>query len=169
LRPDRRHGLSLLPYIGNTRALRKAFGQQLSNAQTAFFLCLALGGCSVSLPMASLMPPGSHDDDDSKTASIPDSQIAGLAGEDWRLARIALESAMGTGGNGAAVPWNNPNSGLKGSFTPVGDAYATDTGTCRGFQAAIDRKDANEDLQGTACTDKSGDWQITDVKPWKKS
>lgn len=134
-------------------------------APAVVLLCVALGGCSVSLPMGSLI--GSHDDD--QTASIGQPRIGGLEGEDWRRAKVALTSAMGQDGNGDAVPWDNPDSGTKGSFAAIGEAYATDSGTCRGFRAAIDRKDADDALQGTACADKSGDWVVTDVKPWNKS
>ena len=121
----------------------------------------------MSLPMGSLMPGGSHDDDE--TGSIQKSQLAGLNGNDWQRAKGAMASALDSQGDGAAVPWNNPDSGIKGSFAAVGAAYATDTGTCRGFHAAIDRKDADDQLQGTACADKSGDWQITNVQPLNKS
>ncbi|HKH81589.1 MAG TPA: RT0821/Lpp0805 family surface protein [Methylovirgula sp.] len=142
--------------------LKKAVGLP---ARAAVLICIALGGCSVSLPMGSLI--GSHEDD--QTASVGQPQIGGLEGEDWRRAKVALASALGPEGNGAAVPWDNPDSGTKGSFAAIGEAYATDSGTCRGFRAAIDRKDADDSLQGTACADKSGDWVITDVKPWNKS
>jgi surface antigen len=123
----------------------------------------------MSLPMASLMP-GSHDDE--QTASIEKSEqppIAGLEGEDWQRAKVALASALSSDGSDDAVPWDNPDSGAKGSFAAIGEAYTTDTGTCRGFRAAIDRKDADDALQGTACADKSGEWVVTDVKPWNKS
>lgn len=124
----------------------------------------------MSLPMGSLLP-GSHDDD--RTASIPPPEkppIAGLKGEDWQRAKLALASAMNSDGKGAEVPWDNPDSGAKGSFAAIGEAYTTDSGTCRGFRADIDYKDADDDaLQGTACADKSGEWVITDVKPWNKS
>ncbi len=96
------------------------------------------------------------------------SPIAGLQNADWQQAKIALASAMDGDGDGAAVSWDNPTSGNKGSFVAIGEAYSTDTGTCRGFRAAIDRTDGNDALQGTACTDKPGDWVITDVKPWNK-
>lgn len=151
--------MSPSPYTANVPLLKK--GARLAAGCAA--LCVALGGCSVSLPMGSLI--GSHDDE--QTASVAKPQIEGLAGEDWRRAKIALDSALAEG-DSTAVAWDNPDSGTKGSFAPIGEAYATNTGTCRGFRASIDRKDADDALQGTACADKSGDWVITDVKPWNK-
>lgn len=161
---DRQQELSLLPYIGYGQALKKA-----GVLPAAVFLCAVLGGCSMSLPMGSLLP-GSHDDD--QTASIQQPEhppIAGLKGEDWQRAKVALSSALSSDGTGDAVPWDNPDSGAKGTFAAIGEAYATDTGTCRGFRAAIDRKEADDSLQGTACADKTGEWVVTDVKPWNKS
>jgi hypothetical protein len=162
---DRRQELSQLPYIGNGRALKKA-----GALPAALFLCVALAACSMSLPMGSLLP-GSHDDDQTASTQPPPEQppIAGLQGQDWEHAKIALASALGSDGDGSAVPWDNPDSGTTGWFTAIGEAYSTDTGTCRGFRAAIDHKDSDDSLQGTACADKTGEWVITDVKPWNKS
>ncbi|MGH6676658.1 MAG: RT0821/Lpp0805 family surface protein [Xanthobacteraceae bacterium] len=129
---------------------------------------LALAGCSVSLPMGSLIR--SHDDDQTASIKPPEKPpIAGLQSADWQHAKVALDSALDSDDSGAAVDWDNPDSGTKGSFAAIGDAYATDTGTCRGFRAAIDRKDSDDALQGTACAHGTGDWVITDVKPWDKS
>ncbi len=114
---------------------------------------------------------GSHDDDD-QTAStkVPEkSPIAELQNADWQRAKVAFDSALGSSESGTAVDWDNPDSGTKGSFAAIGDAYTTDTGTCRGFRAAIDHKDSDDALQGTACSGSDGDWVITDVKPWGKS
>jgi surface antigen len=114
---------------------------------------------------------GSHDDDEPtasvKTADKP--PIAGLQNADWQHAKVALDSALGSTQSGAPVDWDNPDSGTKGSFAAIGDAYSTDSGTCRGFRAAIDHKDSDDALQGTACSDADGGWVITDVKPWGKS
>ncbi len=116
---------------------------------------------------------GARDDEDqSQTASTKPPEkppIAGLQSADWQHAKVALDSALGSPDGGAPVDWANPDSGTKGSFAAIGDAYSTDAGTCRGFRAAIDRKNSNDALQGTACADDTGDWVITDVKPWNKS
>ncbi len=159
-------GIAPLPYIGNGTGRKKV---QALSAYALLSLGLALAGCSVSLPMGSLI--GSHDDDN-QTASIkPDEKppIAGLQSADWQHAKVALDSALGSADSGAAVDWDNPDSGTKGSFAAIGDAYTTDTGTCRGFRAAIDHRDSDDALQGTACASGAGDWVITDVKPWNKS
>lgn len=121
------------------------------------FATAALGGCSVSMPMGSLLG------DDDTTGSIQKSQFDGLVGEDWRRAKAALAAALGGAQAKNTVAWANPDSGAKGSFASVGSAYLTASGTCRAFAAAVDRHDADNSLQGTACTGKDGNWLVTDV------
>ncbi|MGP8193648.1 MAG: RT0821/Lpp0805 family surface protein [Methylovirgula sp.] len=128
--------------------------------------CLAmLGGCSVSMPMASLIP-NPHDDE---TGSVAKPQLAGwLDGEDWQSAKTAFSQALDEK-NAAATTWDNPKSGAKGTFVAVGQAYPGVSGLCRAFHADIDREKADKSLEGTACAGKSGEWQVTEVKPSKQS
>ncbi len=112
------------------------------------------------------MPMGSLLGDD-ETGTIAKPQLDGLVGEDWRRAKAALAQALGTVEAKAPVTWTNPDTGVKGSFAPVGAAYSTASGTCRAFSAAVNHNDVDDSLQGTACSDKSGAWQVTDVRPLK--
>lgn len=141
-------------YTGNRVGLTRASAWSLL---AVLFATAALGGCSVSMPMGSLLG------DDDSTGSIAKSQFDGLVGEDWRRAKAALAAALGGSDAKNTVAWANPDSGAKGSFEPVGSAYLTASGTCRAFAAAVDRHDADDSLQGTACTGKDGDWLVTDV------
>lgn len=145
-------------YKGNRNGLTRALAWPL----VILFAGLLLGGCSVSMPMGSLLG------DDDSTGSIQKPQLDGLVGEDWRRAKAALAAALGAGPARAPVAWTNPDSGTKGSFLPIGDAYATASGSCRAFSAAVDRNDIDDSLQGTACSNKTGIWQITDVRPAAK-
>lgn len=148
-----------MPYKGKTAGLTRRW---LPAAPGVLALALALCGCSFSMPMGSLLG------DDDPTGSIQKSQFDGLVGEDWRRAKAALVEALGAG-TATPVAWANPASGAKGSFAPVGDAYATASGTCRAFSAAVDRNNVDDALQGTACAARPGDWQVTDVRPASKS
>ena len=141
-------------YTGNRVGLTRTSAWSLL---AVLFATSALGGCSVSMPMGSLLG------DDDTTGSIQKSQFDGLVGEDWRRAKAALSAALGGAQAKSSVAWANPDSGAKGSFAPVGSAYMTASGTCRAFAAAVDRHDLDDSLQGTACTDKDGDWLVTDV------
>lgn len=147
-------------YKGNSVGLTRASALSLL---AVLFAAGALGGCSMSMPMGSLLG------DDDTTGSIAKSQFDGLVGEDWRRAKAALAAALGGGETKNTVAWANPDSGTKGSFAPVGSAYLTASGTCRAFAAAVDRNDADDSLQGTACTGKDGDWLVTDVHAVSKS
>lgn len=125
-----------------------------------------LAGCSMSFPISPLMSPASSED---TTGAIPKSPLANLLdAEDWRRAKAALSTALDPQGNGALVTWDNPDSGHKGSFRPVGKAYPSDSGICRVFLAEIDRKGEAQAIQGTACSDRQGQWTIAEAKPWKK-
>ena len=128
-------------------------------------LCLA--GCSVSVPMGSLVA-----DQDLTTASTggrQDSPLhASLNPEDWRRARAALGVALDPQGSGASVSWDNPDSGAKGSFTPVGQPFVQDDAVCRAFLAALQRHEAAT-LQGTACRPSGGEWTIKDVRPFNRA
>jgi surface antigen len=150
-----------MPYSGSKGALARA--RALSLLGLALAAGAALGGCSVSMPMGSLLG------DDDTTGAIEKSQFDGLVGEDWRRAKAALAQALGANDARVTVAWANPDSGTKGKFSPVGAAYSTASGTCRGFSAAVDRNDVDDSLQGTACAGTPGDWQVTDVRPLSKS
>ena len=57
----------------------------------------------------------------------------------------------------------------RGSFTPVGQPYPSEGKVCRAFLAEVGTKESHEQLQGTACRDKSADWALIDVRPWRKA
>lgn len=125
---------------------------------------MGLGGCATAIPLPSFT--GSAAD---VTGSIrPVSPLSGdLDIEDWRRAKGAMGLALDPQGNGAPVSWDNPKSGAKGSFTPVGDAKPVDDKICRAFLADLGGSVSARSLQGTACRDKAGEWTVGDVKPWK--
>jgi surface antigen len=118
------------------------------------------------MPMHSLV---SHSDED-VTNSISRPLFAEPLGpEDERRAKAAMTPALDPQGAGSTVAWNNPDSGAKGTFIPVGKAYPENERVCRAFLAEIDLKNGDKSMQGTACADKDGNWSVTDAKPWKKT
>ena len=83
----------------------------------------------MAIPMSPLMSPGSKED---AAGAVPNSSLASLLdAEDWRRAKAALSTALDPQGNGSLVGWDNPDSGNKGSFTPVGKPYPLAAGICR--------------------------------------
>jgi hypothetical protein len=128
-------------------------------------LAACLGGCSTVFPLPSFI---AHDDVTGSIPKAPSPLSKRLDAEDWRRAHAALGVALDPQGNGASVAWDNPQSGLKGTFVPVGDAYPRDDRICRVFLAEIGVQNV-ERVQGTGCRDKSGDWAVSDVKPKPKA
>lgn len=126
-----------------------------------------LGGCATAIPLPSFAGISKAD----ITGSIrPVSPLSDqLDGEDWRRAKGALAVALDPQGNGAPVTWENPQSKAKGSFVPVGQAWAKDDLICRTFLADLGGSHPQRQLQGNACRDKGGEWRIGKVEPWKKA
>ncbi len=131
-------------------------------------ICAYLMGCSVAIPVAGF----SAEDKDDVTGSIakPASPLSHVLNEeDWRRAYAAMSVALDPQGNGAAVHWDNPESKVKGSFTPVALAYPHEDKICRAFVADVLTPESAQQLQGLGCRDKQGNWDVSGVKPWKKA
>lgn len=129
---------------------------------------VALGGCSLSLPIGSL----SQADDALVTGSIAAPRAAtplsaSLSDEDWRRAQAALGLAVDPQGNGAPVSWDNPESGRKGSFTAAGPLYLLDNRICRSFIASIHGPAPDQHLHGSSCRNGPNEWMVLEAKPWK--
>jgi hypothetical protein len=125
-------------------------------------LTVAVAGCSITFPISPLLMPGPKTD---AGEPPPQSFVSVLDAEDWRRAKAALSTALDPQGNGSLVGWDNPDSGNKGSFAPVGKAYFLDARICRAFLAKVDSKGDEKSLQGTACNDRQGEWTIAQAKP----
>ncbi len=131
----------------------------------AFLLGQTLAGCSAVIPLPSLI---SQDDVTGSIGKSPSPLSSQLDAEDWRRAQSALAVALDPQGNGAAASWDNPRSGARGSFTPVGQARPSEERICRAFLAEIGGAARAQNLQGVACREKTGEWTLEDVKPWMK-
>jgi surface antigen len=119
----------------------------------------------MSMPIASLATSS-----EDTAGGAPKSSFARFLGsEDLRRAEAALATALDPQGDGSLVGWENPESGIKGSFTPIGQAYPADARICRVFVSRIDRKGNEQSMRGTACAEKAGDWTIAEVSPLKKT
>lgn len=110
--------------------------------------------------------------DEETTGSLAKKPVSPLSGdlgtEDWRRARGAMGIALDPQGNGSSVAWDNPETGIKGNFTPAGQPFVKSDEICRAFRATILGQSATSSLQGTACRPSGGEWAIKDVKPWRK-
>jgi surface antigen len=88
---------------------------------------------------------------------------------DLVIARATASEVLGRGGKDTSAPWENPNTGARGTVTPVASAYTQDGFTCRDFLASYVRAGSESWMQGEACRMHHGRWEVRSMKPWKRS
>ena len=89
---------------------------------------------------------------------------------DLAYARAAASEVLRRGGNGVSQPWENPETGARGTVTPIASAYDLDGFTCQDFLASYVRVGSGEDwMRGEACRIHKGNWEVRSLKPWKSS
>jgi surface antigen len=146
-----------------------------------FAAALLVAGCSLTLPFEGGRSGGLQSDGEItgsvtqrplKAETLAPGQVSlfspKLDEEDWRRAKAALATALDPQGNGGQVRWDNADSGAKGSFAPIGNAFLAKNDICRAFIAAVSVKEPELWFQGSACRITQTEWQIIDAKPWKK-
>ncbi len=136
------------------RAARPALGLALG--------ALVLAGCSISMPLPSLV-------DDEPTGSIKP-KVASLASaydsRDWRIAEPVLAASLRAPGPAEPALWSNAETGHHGAFVTVAGTFAREGRSCRAFVARlVDGKDAKT-LQAVGCPIESGEVAVYDVAPW---
>jgi surface antigen len=135
-------------------------------ALTLILIGLGSGGCSMSRPDKAF---AKYSDDD-VTGSIPAAaQPKAPTETDLAFARTAASDVLTKGDKDASQPWENPQTGARGSVTPIASSYAAEDGsTCRDFLASYVNGDTESWLQGAACRGGNGRWEIHTLKPWKR-
>ena len=124
------------------------------------------GGCSLSRTDGAFAKM-----DGDVTNSIGPAQ-AGLAApseSDLAFARNAASDVLTRGDKDASQPWENPQTGARGSVTPLAQAYSSEGRTCRDFLASYVNGRSESWLQGAACQTGHGRWEIHTLKPWRQS
>jgi surface antigen len=115
----------------------------------------------------------SKDDSDTPTGSIgqaggPSVRVAeasGPADVDLAYARAAASDVLARGGKDASVPWQNPQTGAGGNITPLATAYSEGGLSCRDFLTSYVHGGSHDWLQGAACRDAQGVWEVKRLKP----
>lgn len=136
---------------------------------------MALGGCSVTIPMLGKALPQDEPAAAETTASVaaagklPVPFADAFGPEDIRRATGAMNLALDPQGNGAPVAWSNAESGMKGDFVPVGAPFLASDEICRVFIASAVTQTGPAQQQGTACRLSGGEWSIRELKPFRKS
>lgn len=92
-----------------------------------------------------------------------------LTDADLALARNAASDVLTRGQKDVSQPWENPETGARGSVTPLASTYTSEGRICRDFLASYVRGTNEGWLQGEACQQDKGPWEIRKMKPWKRS
>jgi surface antigen len=151
--------------------LRLRLRRRLSGAVLSLALAISAGGCSFSYQLDSMF--GKKDDTSLTGALVPTSgrPLTGLPPEsELIIARAAVNELLNKGGKDSSVPWENPQTGARGTVTPIATAYSQDGSTCHGFLASYERDGASSWLQGEACrATAKGKWEVRNLKPWQRT
>jgi surface antigen len=132
---------------------------------TLILIGLGTGGCSLSRPDA--------------YAKVDAADVTGSLGKqaapltptesDLVFARTAASDVLTKGDKDSSQPWENPETGARGSVTPLSQAYSAEDGrTCRDFLASYVNGRAESWLLGAACKASHGRWEIHTIKPWTR-
>jgi surface antigen len=157
-----------VPWTNPRRYRSDAFLREARKILAVGLLALSTSACSYSLGMMGLdeeepKATGAIVSADNAPASLsplsPD-----LDEEDWRRAKAALAVALDPQGAGTQVSWDNPETSMKGTFTPTGAPFVKNDEICRSFNAQLSGA-TSASLHGTACRPSGDEWAIKDVKP----
>jgi surface antigen len=134
-------------------------------ALTAILIGLSTGGCSFSRGGDAFAKMTGNE----VTGSLKPGQPAPTE-SDLAFARNAASDVLTKGDKDSSQSWQNPETGARGSVTPVAQTYAADDGrTCRDFLASYVNGKTESWLQGAGCKGGNGRWEIHTLKPWRQS
>jgi surface antigen len=152
-------------------ALYKAWGRvgllAISPAgavMTLILIGVSAGGCSLGRTDSSFARMGDGD----VTGAIGTARSGAPAPteSDLAFARNAASDVLTRGDKDSSQPWENPETGARGSVTPLAQAYSSEGRTCRDFLASYVNGHSESWLQGAACQSGQGRWEIHTFKPW---
>nr|WP_244423060.1 RT0821/Lpp0805 family surface protein [Bradyrhizobium sp. ORS 278] len=135
-------------------------------ALTLILIGLSGGGCSMSRPETAFAKM----EDAEVTGSVTSPPEREPTEADLAFARNAASDVLTKGTKDSSQPWQNPQTGARGSVTPIAKAYTAENGrTCRDFLASYVNGKTERWLQGSACRIERGRWDIQTLKPWQQS
>jgi hypothetical protein len=132
---------------------------------TLILIGLGSGGCSLSRPDAYARMDADVTGSLAKQPASPPAPTE----SDLAFARTAASDVLTKGDKDSSQSWENPETGARGSVTPLSQAYSADDGrTCRDFLASYVNGRAESWLQGAGCKAGQGRWEIHTIKPWTR-
>jgi surface antigen len=132
-----------------------------------FLIGVSVAGCSVSRLDGGFAKTG--DDVTASIGPVVKAREATPTETDLAFARNAASDVLTRGDKDASQPWENPETGARGSVTPLAQAYSSEGRTCRDFLASYVNGSSESWLQGAACQTSRGEWEIHTIKPWRQS
>jgi hypothetical protein len=157
-------------YRGSSRRWHALW--RLSDRACLLALALAVGGCSFSYQLDNMVTR--MDDTASLRAAAPksiaDKPVPEVPAEgDLAIARAAVSEVLASGGKDTSMPWENPQTGARGTITPLASAYGQDGLTCRDLLASYVLNGSEAWLQGEACRAARGRWEVRNLRPWNST
>lgn len=131
-------------------------------------------GCSTSYQLGA-MSPKDVEKPVIRTGSIPavvrpEEEGATMPpASDLAYAKVAASEILTRGAKDSSQPWENPQSGARGTVTPLADAYRLEGALCRDFLASYVAEGSESWLQGEACREGKGKWEVRRLKPWRRT
>jgi surface antigen len=130
------------------------------------------GGCAFSYQLDSMF--GKTDDKVEATGVVrSDAAQRGsgsdMAEADLAVARAAASEVLARGGKDASLPWENPQTGARGTVTPIASAYNQDGFLCRDFLASYVKNGTEAWIRGEACRLHKGRWEVRALRPWQRT
>ena len=135
-------------------------------ATALILIGIGSGGCSLSRTDGAFARMG---DDVTNSIGRAQPSLAAPSESDLAFARNAASDVLTRGDKDASQPWENPETGARGSVTPMAQAYSSEGRTCRDFLASYVNGRSESWLQGAACKTGHGQWEIHTLKPWRQS
>ena len=126
---------------------------------------IGVGGCSLSHNDSGFAKLG---EDVTGSVSPAQPNPSAPTESDLAFARNAASDVLTRGDKDASQPWENPETGARGSVTPLAHAYSQEGRTCRDFLASYVIGSSEGWLQGAACQTAQGMWEIHTLKPWRQ-
>jgi surface antigen len=142
---------------------------------------LSASGCSYRLlslttkddtdtPTGSIRPAGhalQSSAQNSTPGTVPTAAASLSSAGDLAYARAAASDVLARGSKDASVPWENPQTGAGGNITPLATAYSAGGLPCRDFLTSYVHGGSHDWLQGAACRDAHGVWEVKRLTPLK--
>jgi len=125
-------------------------------------MALLAGACSMPAKLGFF----SRDDRTDSINAISPPSAGAFSNTDLAVASATTTALLEH--DGASGPWENPLTGARGTITPLAAAYRDNGIECRDFLASYVREKAEAWMQGEACRDGSGHWEVRNFRPWRR-